>query len=122
MSPAGAKVKIVNRRKGLRRPVAVASYRRNEKSPAQDIESADSAKTQPVVVLPLRLTDKNLYRFIPKSSARPAKSFCGAVALVPNDAALPYASLHHNPCSKPIHSRDNLRPLLPSTYRDTPLR
>ncbi len=38
--------------------VGAASYRRNETSPAQDIESGDSWPTQPVVVLPEGLTHK----------------------------------------------------------------
>ncbi len=49
-------VKAVNLHESRKDMVNVASYGRNETSPAQDIESNDSGETQPVVVLPIGLT------------------------------------------------------------------
>ena len=52
-------VKAVNLQQSRKDTVNAAPYGRNETSLTQDIESADSGKTQPVVLLPKGLTGKD---------------------------------------------------------------
>jgi hypothetical protein len=58
MSPSEVYVKAVDQASSWNDMAGAASYGRNETSPAQDIESGDSWRTQPVVVLPEGLTHK----------------------------------------------------------------
>ena len=52
-------VKAVNLHESSKDMVNAASYGRNETSLTQDVESADSGETQPVVLLPKGLTGEN---------------------------------------------------------------
>lgn len=56
MSQHGPWVKDVDGSGFLRTAVMMPSYRRNETSPAQYVESCESGQTQPLVVLPEGLT------------------------------------------------------------------
>lgn len=56
MSQQGPCVKVVDGSGFLRTTDMMSSYKRNETSPAQYVESCESGQTQPLVVLPEGLT------------------------------------------------------------------
>lgn len=92
------------------------SYKRNETSPAQYMESRESGQTQPLVVLPEGLTAQKKVTI--KAFVRPGRSFYGAKASDHAPAARPYGRACHSLYSFPNHNVGNVAPLHTSSGRD----